>query len=316
MTFGQLRTFVEVARAGSIGGAASVLVVTEPSVSAAVAALTRAVGVPLIERSGRGIRLTGAGRELAAYAAKILGLSDRAVRAAREAAGGDGHLRLAAVTTAGEYVLPPVLAVFRDRYPDTQVSLEVGNRADLINRLVAHETDLAVGGRAPGGSGIEDEVFAENSLGVVVRSDHPLASSTTAIEPGDLASETWLLREHGSGTRETTEEFWTASDFEPDSVMTVGSNGAIKQAAAVGLGVALISLDAVAVELEAGALSLLDVRGTPLRRSWHVLYMKDGPLPRAAGSFLDVLRSDVAGAASEAQSTSLLLPTAAAPLGG
>ena len=117
MTFGQLRTFVEVARAGSIRGAAAALVVTEPSVSSAVSSLARELEVLLIEPAGRGIRLTAAGHELARYAAQILGLSERAVQAAREAAGAPGHLRIAGVTTAGEYVLPLLLAKYRERHP-------------------------------------------------------------------------------------------------------------------------------------------------------------------------------------------------------
>lgn len=290
MTFGQLRTFVEVARTGSIGGAAAALMVTEPSVSASVAALRRELGVDLLERHGRGIRITPAGKELANYAAQILGLSDRAVRAAREAAGHPGYLRLVGVTTAGEYILPPLIAEFRDRYPDVDVSLEVGNRFTALTRLRNREADLAVGGRPPSHSEIAGEVFQENPLVVVGRPDHPL-SRRRSVEPGLLTGETWLLREPGSGTRETTEEFHLANGIEPASLMTVGSNGAIKQAAAVGLGITLMSRHAVDVELQMGSLSVLRVVGTPLRRSWHVLYVASGSLPPAADRFLELLRS-------------------------
>lgn len=289
MTLGQLRTFLEVARAGSIGGAAAVLVVTEPSVSAAVSALKRELGVALVERSGRGIRLTPAGEELAKYAAQILGLSDRAVRAAREAAGEVGLLRVVAVTTAGEYVLPPILAEFRARHPQVQLALEVGNRATAIGLLLGHAADVAVGGRPPEGSGIRGEPFLENALVVVGTREHPLRSRRR-LEARAFEAETWLLREPGSGTRETTEEFWAAEGISPASVMTVGSNGAIKQAAAVGLGVTLMSVHAVGAELESGALARLRVAGTPLRRSWHALYLEDAPLPRSAEYFLELLR--------------------------
>ncbi|HVM34776.1 MAG TPA: LysR family transcriptional regulator [Actinomycetota bacterium] len=289
MTLGQLRTFVEVARARSISGAAAALVVTEPSVSAAVAALKRDLGVELVERAGRGIRLTAAGEELARYAAQILGLSDRAVRAVREAAGGSRHLRVVGVTTAGEYVLPRLVAQFRDRHPDVQVSLEVGNRVTVIARLLDRDADLAIGGRPPPGSEIAGEALLDNHLVVVGRADHPLAARR-AIRAQVIAQETWLLREPGSGTRETTEEFWAASAIEPTSVMTVGSNGAIKQAASVGLGVTLLSLDAVANEIDAGTLSLLPVAGTPLERPWHVLYVRDSPLPPSAQLFLELMR--------------------------
>jgi LysR family transcriptional regulator, low CO2-responsive transcriptional regulator len=290
MTFGQLRTFVEVARAGSIRGAAAALVVTEPSVSSAVGALARELEVSLIEPAGRGIRLTAAGRELARYATQILGLSERAIQAAREAAGAPGHLRIAGVTTAGEYVLPVLLAQYRERHPEIQISLEVGNRATAISRLIDRETDLAVGGRPPPSSGIAGEAFLDNELSIVAHPDHPLRKRRS-IQPSALSEETWLLREPGSGTREATEEFWSDSGIAPRSVMTVGSNGAIKHAATAGLGITLISLDAVTVEIQSGIVVRLRVQGTPLQRPWHVLYVEGSELSRSAMLFLALLRS-------------------------
>jgi DNA-binding transcriptional LysR family regulator len=291
VTFQQLRTFLAVAEAGSIRGAAAALVVTEPSVSAAVAQLGRELGVQLTERVGRGIRLTPAGEEFARYAARILGLSDRAARAAREAAGGGGHLRLAAVTTAGEYVLPPILARLLRARPGLRVSVEVGNRASTIARLLSEEADLALGGRPPERGGIEGEAFRSNPLVVVGPPDHGLGRKP-GFHPRLLSGETWLLREPGSGTRQNAEEFLAAEGIEPGSVMTMGSNGAIKRAVALGLGVTLMSLDAVADELAAGDLVRLRARGTPLRRSWYVLYREGTPLPPSAAMFVRFLRSN------------------------
>lgn len=292
MTFGQLRTFIEVARAGSIRGAAATLVVTEPSVSAGLAALQRELGVELVEREGRGIRLTAAGQKLAQYAAEVLGLLDRAEREVREAAGAPGHLRLVAATTAGECVLPPILMSFLERNPGVEVSLEVGNRANAIKRLLASEADLAVGGRPPPGTRIAGEPFLDNRLVVVAKPDHPL-TKRRSIDPASLSQETWLMREAGSGTRETTEEFLAAKGIEPRSLMTVGSNAAITRAASVGLGVTLLSEHAVETDLAAGTLARLRVQGTPLRRSWYVLYREGPSLPRSALAFLELLRSPV-----------------------
>lgn len=289
MTLGQLRTFLAVARAGSIRGAARALVVTEPSVSAAVSALRRELGAELVERVGRGIRLTAAGTELSVHAAQILGLADRAARAVKEAADDAGSLRLAAVTTAGEYVVPRLLAEFLERYPGTQVSLEVANRAETYARLLAHEADLAIGGRPPQEGGITGYPFQVNRLVVVGAADHRL-SSTRRIDPARLSGETWLLREQGSGMRENTEEFMLASGIEAGSVLTIGSNGAINRAASAGLGITLAPLDAVAAEIDAGELARLRVVGTPLRREWHILYREQTSLPRSAHAFLRMLR--------------------------
>src|SRR6266508_1568504 len=265
VTLGQLRTFLAVVQAGSIRDAATALVVTEPSVSAAITALSRELGVPLTERVGRGIRLTEAGRVFAQYATTMLGLADRAGRAAREAAGRPGHVHVSAVTTAGEYVLPPILAAFLRQQRDLQVTIEVGNRADVLAKLLNEQADLALGGRPPVGAAIEGEPFLDNPLVLVGRPDHPLGSRRS-FDPRLLSGETWLLREPGSGTRKATEELIAANGVEPGSIMNVGSNGAIKRA-------------------------VLRARGTPLRRSWYVLSRKDAPLPGSAQLFLAFLRS-------------------------
>ena len=239
MTFGQLNTFLALARTGSVRGAAAALVVTEPAVSAAVSALQRDLGVELVTRQGRGVALTPAGETLARYAAELLGLRDQALREIREVRA----LRLAAVTTAGEYVVPPLLKAFRAEQPGVDVTVEVGNRAEVFERLARRQVDLAIGGRPPAGSGISGVAFLEYKLEVVTAPDHPVT---------DPADETWLLRERGSGTRATVEAFLEENGVAPRSTMTLGSNGAVKQAVAVGLGITLLSNHAAGPELAGG----------------------------------------------------------------
>lgn len=290
MTFSQLRTFLEVSRQGSVRAAAAVLMITEPSVSAALAALRDELQVPLVERDGRGIRLTAAGTEFARYAAQILGLADQAVRRVQEAAGQAAPVKLVAVTTAGEYVLPPILKLFRQAHPEVQLRMEVGNRSSVVERITAREADLGFGGRPPEGRGMIGVPFLDNELVVVAPRDHPLADQPS-ISPVALTRETWLMREPGSGTRETTEEYWASHGMQVSSSMTLGSNGAVKQAAAAGLGVTLVSRHAVAAELANGTLTQLPVTGTPLRRSWYVLYLEDDPLSASSREFLELLNS-------------------------
>jgi DNA-binding transcriptional LysR family regulator len=284
VTFGQLNTFLALARSGSVRGAAAALVVTEPAVSAAVGALQRDLGVDLVTRQGRGIVLTPAGETLARYAAELLGLRDQALREIRQVRA----LRLAAVTTAGEYVVPPLLKAFRGERPDVQITLEVGNRATVFERLARREVDLAIGGQPPAGAGISGTPLLDYRLVVVAASDH---------EVGDPADETWLLREQGSGTRATVERFLADNEIAPRSTMTLGSNGAIKQAVAVGLGITLLSNHAAGPELASGLLRRVQMEGAPLRRTWFVLQRDGGAeLPEAA-AFRAFCRSRAARAA-------------------
>jgi DNA-binding transcriptional LysR family regulator len=262
-TEARLRAFVAVAETGSVRAAAQRLVVTESAVSAAVSALTRDVGVPLLERQGRGLRLTASGQTYAGYARTILGLHAEALAAAHgEANPGHGQVRLAAVTTAGEHVLPVVLASFRAEHPGIALGLEVGTREHVWGLLAAHEADLVIAGRAPAALGAVVRAVRHNALIVV--------GSPVVAGGFDLERTTWLMREAGSGTRETCEALLASLDVEPPA-LTLGSNGAVVAGAAAGLGVTLVSRDAVRGLLAAGDVVEVAVPQTPMRRPWHAV---------------------------------------------
>lgn len=280
MTFAQLKAFSEVARLGSVRAAAASLVVTEPSVSAAIGTLEKELGVELLERHGRGVRLTSAGAELARHAAQIVGSADTARRRTVEAATGVAELKIGAVTTAAEFVLPPYLKRFRRKHPSVHLWMEVGNREEVFHMLSDRRIDVAIGGRPPESSGLSGQPFSPNQLIVVGATDHPLASKKS-IDPSALTDQTWLMREPGSGTRSNVEEFFSEVGVVPGSTMTLGSNGAVKQAAALGLGIALVSADSVKAELSSKAIARLKVKGTPLERAWHAVWHGD-PSPGVA----------------------------------
>ncbi len=284
ITLTQLRAFLAVERTGSVHAAAGALLVSQPSVSAAVAALSREVGATLFERHGRGVRLTESGEAFAPYAAQVLGLLDQGRDAAHEAAHPErSRIRVAAVNTAGEYLVPPLIQAYRRAHPGTHVLLEIGNRSTVFHRLESRQADVGIGGRPPSG-GLEGHVFLDNELIVVGKE-----------APPDLARTPWLLREEGSGTRAATERLIADLELDAPELLTLGSNGAIKQGLAIGLGVTLISVHAVTRELRDGVLVRVPVRGTPLRRPWHVLYAQGGPTRPAVKAFVAFLRSDDAG---------------------
>ena len=176
---------------------------TQPSVSAAVAALERELGVPLTERAGRTLRPTPAGAAYAPYAADVLGLLEQGTRAAREAADrGRRTLRISAVTTAGEFLLPPLIQGFRENFPDLEISLDVGNRADVFQRLADHDVDVAITGRVPEDGRLVGRPFMDNEWVLITA-------------PGDaLSKRRWVAMEElagrgrgssvspGSGTRD------------------------------------------------------------------------------------------------------------------
>lgn len=259
----RLRAFVAVADTGSVRAAAARLFITESSVSAAVTALGKEVGVPLVERVGRGLRLTPSGQRYADYARKIIGLHEEGVAAARgELDPERGLVRLAAVTTAGEHIVPRLLASFRAEHPDVQLQLEVGNRDRVWPKLANHEADIVLAGRPPEGLGLHVRAVRPNSIIVV--------GAPEVADKFTVDSATWLMREEGSGTRATCRALLATFDALPP-LLTLGSNGAVVAGALAGLGVTLVSRDAVSTALAEGTLVELPVPGTPIDRPWHAV---------------------------------------------
>jgi DNA-binding transcriptional LysR family regulator len=288
LTLNQLRTFLAVAETGSVRAAAEQLVVTQAAVSASLAAMQRSLGLQLIRPDGRGLRLTSAGEEYAAYAHRILGLLDEARLAAVAAADPErGELRIAAVTTAAEQIVPGLLSGYRRLHPQAGVLLEAGNRDRVWTLLEHHRVDLALAGRPEPGWDVRVHAVRPHELVVVsapgLAAESAAAGSGAAGTAGTadsgaagtaeatgllrwLSRQAWLLREPGSGTRLSTEALLADLDITPPT-LTVGSNGAIRESAAVGLGVTLVSRDAVAQELASGRLAEVRVPGTPLHRA-------------------------------------------------
>ncbi|MGA5535551.1 LysR family transcriptional regulator [Mycolicibacterium nivoides] len=264
-TNARLRALVELADTGSVRGAAERLVVTESSISSALRALSNDIGIRLVDRHGRGVILTSAGLRYVEYARRILGLHDEAILAARgEADPENGSIRLAAVTSAGELLIPAALASFRAEYPGVILHLEVASRNAVWPMLARHEVDLVVAGRPP------DELNKKVRVRAVSPNRLVVVGPPAVVQGFEPATATWLLREPGSGTRSSLTTLLEELDVVPPQLV-LGSHGAVVAAAVAGLGVTLVSRQAVQRELGSGALVELAVQGTPINRPWHVV---------------------------------------------
>jgi DNA-binding transcriptional LysR family regulator len=286
----QLRVFHEVARRLSFTRAAAALGRSQPAVSAQIRQLEDALGVELFEQVGRRVHLTDAGREVLAAVQRLLATIDEIDGMVADLKGTRrGTLRVGAASTAGEYVVPPLLGAFRTAYPGIGVSLVVDNRAGVLRRLAENEIDLAVMGRIPEGADLEDEPVLPNPLVVIAAAGHPLARKRrVALET--LMREIWLVREEGSGTRLALDRFLDERGLSPRERLVLSSNSAIKQAAIAGLGVAVIAHAALELELAARRLAVLDVEGFPLERQWHIVRLRSKRLPPAAEAFAALIR--------------------------
>lgn len=291
----QLRCFEAAARLLSVTRAAQELHVTQPTVSVQLRELAQAVGEPLFEPAGRGVRLTQAGEALAQTVGELRGCWQRFETRMGEIHGlMRGKLRIAAVTTA-EYFVPDLLGTFAAAHPGVDIELAVENRDRVVERLMRGADDLAVMMLPPANLPLHAQRLVANPLVIIAAQDHPLAGRRLRLPA--LEAERWLMRESGSGTRTVAEHHFAAAGFQPRVAMSLGSNEAIKHAVAAGLGIAVISQMAVRNELAASAaqapLTVLKVAGFPIRRQWSVVWRKDLPHTAAARRLVEELRRDV-----------------------
>ncbi|HEV2723505.1 MAG TPA: LysR family transcriptional regulator [Thermoleophilaceae bacterium] len=298
ITLTQLRSFLAVLRTGSVTGAADALVVTQPSVSAALSALSRELGIELTERVGRSVRPSPAGRAFAPYAADVVGLLEQGSRAAREASDTTAReVRVSAVTTAGEHIVPPLMEAFAARHPDIALSVDVGNRERVFERIRSRASDIAIAGRPPRDGGIEGIPFIDNPVVLIAAPTDPLVRAGE-VSVAELGTRPWLLREEGSGTRGMAEEFLARHDLHPE-ILTLGSNGAIKQTARAGLGISLQSLLATHLELELGLLATVETPARLPERHWYLLQPTRGPVRESVRRFAEFAPSREARRAVE-----------------
>ncbi|MHB8694722.1 MAG: LysR substrate-binding domain-containing protein [Solirubrobacteraceae bacterium] len=291
ITITQLTTFLAVIRGGSVTTAADELVVTQPSVSAAIAALGRELGCELFERAGRGIALTEAGTAFAPYAEDVLGLLGQGRQAAREAgAVAARRLQIAAVTTAAESFVPSLMRSFSERHPEIELALVVGNRQDVLERVLAHTADVAITGKPPSDERLIADPFMANEIVCIGAVDDP-AAANGSVRAAALADRPWLLREQGSGTRALNTQFLADHQLDPQT-LTLGSNGAIKQAARAGLGVSLLSRASVEAELASGWIAEISLDDGPEPRQWFVLRSAVGPVRPAVEQFTAFVREN------------------------
>jgi len=280
----QLRVFEAAASSRSFSKAAEILHLTQPGVSMHIKELEANAGLPLFERIGRKLYVTEAGQELLARAREIL----RALKEAEDTLDGlkglrRGRINLAVVSTA-KYFVPQLLAQFGRNFPELEIRLAVNNRNSVIEQLVANEVDLAIMGRSPESLDTVAEPFAQNPHVVIAAPSHRLAG-VRRVQVEMLAGESFIVREPGSGTRQAMQQFFDDLHVVCNVGMEMASNETIKQAVMAGMGVSFISRHTIELELQTRRLVVLDVRGTPIIRHWHVAHLAKKRLSPTANAF-------------------------------
>ena len=284
----QLITFQKVARLGNVSLAAEELFLSQSATSIQLSNLEDAVGTKLLNRTGRGIRLTEAGEVLYTLSERVLNVWQE-VSDEMESYLGDftGTLRIGAVTTA-EYWLPHVLVNFANANPKVKLKLQVANRDEVVRYLAANEIDLAVMGRAPQEVKVKSTSFANNPTAFLAAPSHVLMH-TPGLNLEMLANSQMLVREKGSGARASLERIFKVAGLKLAMGAELSSNESIKQLCIAGLGPAYLSLQSCLLEIRAGLLSVLPLANNPMNRRWHVVHLENKPLSQVATVFMEHL---------------------------
>ncbi len=284
----QLITFQKVARLGNVSMAAEELFLSQSATSIQLSNLEEAVGIKLLSRTGRGIRLTEAGEVLYTLSERVVNTWQE-VSDEMESYLGDftGTLRIGAVTTA-EYWLPHLLVNFANANPKIKLKLQVANRDDIVRYLSTDEIDLAVMGRAPDEIRVKSVSFANNPTAFLAAPGHVLMH-TQGLNLEMLANSHMLVREKGSGARSSLERIFKTEGIKLAIGAELSSNESIKQLCIAGLGPAYMSLQSCLLEIRAGLLSVLPLPNNPLNRRWNVVHLEHKPLSQVASVFMEHL---------------------------
>jgi len=287
-----LRLFAAVVEHGGFSKAARALNLSQPAISKSLNELEKQVHVTLLDRGGRSLVLTEAGRTLYARAGELFGVERVAERELRELRGlKRGALRVAASTTIATYILPTYLGRFRTRHPNVRIRAANANTRTVLRLLLEFRVDVALVEGPVSHSRVDVVPWREDELVVIAHPEHPLLQRSR-VSPPDLADELFLVRERGSGTREVSERALALHGVRFGNTMRVGGTEAMKHAVAAGLGLAIVSRAAARDQLALDRIAVLDVEGLVIRRSFTQLKLRDRPTSGAARE-LEALLAEV-----------------------
>ncbi len=312
MNLSNLKTFIQIVESGSFSGAARALGLSQPAVSLQVKALEREFGAELMERRGKNLELTEAGRTLYREALELVEQARRLEDAMEQSAAEvRGTLRAAASTIPGEYILPALLGPFKTEYPFVRVVLEVADSASVARRTAAGEVDIGFTGALPDDPQLQSRPLCADRLVLITPPGHPLGQKKR-LTPEDLAAADIVLREEGSGTRRTMLAALSAMGLgltDLNVVVELGSTNAVVNAVASGAGISLVSAWALDCALETSRIMAVRLPGQDFIRQFYYM-TRPKPLSRPVRALVDYLEKN---RALRANSLSRSAPAAGAP---
>ncbi|KGX93817.1 transcriptional regulator [Pontibacillus halophilus JSM 076056 = DSM 19796] len=284
-----LQVFVQVVERGNFSRAAEHLYMTQPAVSQYVKMLEEDVGATLLERANRTVHMTKAGEIVYQHAKQIIGHVETMHELVHDLFHEpSGELAIGASYTYGEYILPHIISKMREQYPAIHPAITIGNTKEIAERVHTMDLDIGIVEGEVHHRDLEVETIAEDCMVIVVGCHHPLAHQSS-VTTEDLWNTTWIIREEGSGTRETTERLFQTLQIHPPQTMEFGSTQLIKESVEAGLGVTLLSQWTIRKELSMGTLKRVNVPSGEIHRSFSLLLREKPMHTKATEIFRELL---------------------------
>ncbi|MBV7505315.1 LysR family transcriptional regulator [Bacillus sp. sid0103] len=286
-----LLTFVTVVDKKNFTRAAEALHISQSAVTLSIKALEKDYDLKLLDRNNKYVRLTKAGEILYHHAKKILSYYDRMNRLIDDLShSASGILTIGSSYTFGEYLLPKLISQFNGEYPLIKPNISIRNSRRIISKLLRGELDLGIVEGITEHPKLHIQPFAQDEMVLIVSSKHPLAMKQE-INLNELDSETWIIREEGSGTRQAINQLFSTNNFSPNEIRSFGSSQIIKESVEAGLGISILSIHTIRKELELKTLRTLRIKDNPIIRNFCYVIPKMDFQPKSVDLFLTFLQN-------------------------
>lgn len=290
-TLHQLIIFQTVYKHKSITKAAEELHLTQPAVSIQLKKLQDQFDIPLTEIIGRQLYITDFGEKIAEACDRILNEAESIKTTMNQYKGLlVGRLTIATAST-GKYVIPYFLNKFVHQHPGVEISIDVTNKSQVVERMVKNDIDFALVSVPPEEMQLEKIDLIPNKLFLVGNTE--LIESHLPIEtPGDLEDKIMIFREKGSATRTVMEEFLARNNVSIKRKMELVSNEAVKQAVHAGLGFSVMPIIGFNDALSSGEVKIIPMKGLPIVTTWSLVYLKNKSMSPVALEFVEFLKEN------------------------
>lgn len=273
ITIRSLEIFAKVADVGSMTAASEALYIAQPTVSQAISELESHYGTKLFDRLAKKLYITESGKKLLDYARHIIALQ-REMELAMTDPEKSGILKVGASVTIGTELLPRLVKSYQENHRELRIHGVIRNTSDIESLILSNEIDFALVEGAVNSKSIVSEPFTDDELALVCGKNHPLYG-LESVQLEELLRHDFVVREHGSGTRELFESTMLSKNAVWNMIWECSGSDGIKAAAACGIGIGVLSNRLIEKELSNGDLSILNVPGLELKRKFSIIYHKN-----------------------------------------